>query len=103
MEDLEEGIQQFHSSPIETQSYREDARKCSCAGILLMNSDQKQLIEDTLSLKCHEKITINEVVKKIRESLNVTNKNCSCRRGYKFLIIDTNNMGQRLELKYLLD
>lgn len=54
-------------------------------------------------MKCHEKITINEVVKKIKDSLEVTNKNCSCRRGYQYLVIDTNNMGQKLELRYLLD
>ena len=68
-----------------------------------MNSDQKQLIENTLSVKCHEKITIKEVVSKIRNSLQLSTKKCSCRRGYKYLVIDTHNMPQKLELRYLLD
>jgi len=57
-----------------------------------MNSDQKDLIEDTLNVRCHEKITINEVVNKIRNSLKLLSKKCSCRRGYKYLVIDTQNM-----------
>ena len=67
-----------------------------------MNSDQKQLIEESLNVLCHEKITINEVVNKVRTSLQLQTKKCSCRRGYKYLVIDTQNMPQKLELRYLL-
>ena len=50
---------------METRSYREDTRNCTCASMLLMNSTQKEMLEDVLSVKCHEVIIINEVVKKI--------------------------------------
>ena len=91
------------SPPMETQSCRgDDPRNLCCATILLMNSDLKQMIEDALNVKCHEKITINEVVNKIRTSLQLQTKKCSCRRGYKYLVIDTQNMPQKLELRYML-
>lgn len=57
-----------------------------------MNSTQKGLLEEVLSVKCHEVIIINEVVKKIQKSLQKTTRNCHCKNGYKYLIIDTQNM-----------
>jgi hypothetical protein len=54
-----------------------------------MNSTQKELLEEVLSVKCHEVIIINEVVKKIQKSLQKTTRNCHCKNGYKYLIIDT--------------
>lgn len=68
-----------------------------------MNSDQKPIIEDVLSVKCHEKVTINEVIKMIRNSLQPQNKKCSCKVGYKYLIIDTQNMPQKFELAHITE
>ena len=91
------------SAPLETSSYREESRVCSCANVLLMNSTQKELLEETMHVKCQEVIIINEVVKKIRNSLQPSrSKQCSCKRGYKSLIIDTQNMPQKLELNFLI-
>ncbi len=91
MEDLDEGIQHMDSNqPLETQSYRDDSRQCQCASFLLMNSDQKILIEESLGVKCHEHFTNHEVIKLIRKSLDRSlKKNCKCKLGYNWLIIDT--------------
>lgn len=88
---------------METQSYREDTRSCNCAAFLLMNSTQKDMITEVLGFKCHEVIIINELVKKVKKSLQKKITNCSCKKGYKYLVIDTQNMPQKLELKYLLE
>lgn len=91
------------SPPHDTRSYRADSRVCNCVSLLLMNSTQKELLENTLGVRCHEVIIINEVVKKIKNSLQLTRgKLCMCKRGYKTLIIDTQNMPQKLELRYLI-
>ena len=54
MEDMEDGmINRLDSSPpLETRSYRADSRACNCANVLLMNSTQKELLEETLNVKC---------------------------------------------------
>ena len=56
-----------------------------------------------LGARCHEVIIIPEVIKRIRNSLQLANSNSRSKRGYKYLIIDTQNMPQKLELRYLLN
>lgn len=54
-----------------------------------MNSTQEDLFEMELNVKCHAVVTIQELVKKIRKSLELSLKVCQCSRGYKFLVVDT--------------
>ena len=56
-------INRMDSAPLETRSYRADSRACNCANVLLMNSTQKELLEETLTIRCKEVVIINEVVK----------------------------------------
>ena len=94
LEDVDDGmINRMDSSPpLETRSYRADSRACNCANVLLMNSTQKEMIEETMGVRCKEVIIIQEVIKQIRSSLKLMSKHCLCKRGFKTLIIDTENM-----------
>lgn len=56
-----------------------------------------------LNVKCHAVVTIQELVKKIRKSLELSLKVCKCSRGYKFLVIDTKDFHQKLELRFLVE
>ena len=72
MEDMDEGMyNRLDSSPqMDTRSYRADSiRAGSQPNVLLMNSFQKELIEETLGVRCHEVVIIHEVIKKIRNSI----------------------------------
>ena len=75
MEDMEDGFNRMDSNVVlETRSYRDESRACTCANVLLMNSTQKELLEETLGVRCQEVIIINEVVKKIRNSLQKSSR-----------------------------
>lgn len=104
LDELDDRGRKVSASPrMETMSYRDETRECTCASFLLMNSDQKELLEEVLSTKCHEVVVLDAVIKKIRKSLTETpGKNCNCKRGYSCLIIDTENMPFQLGLTHLL-
>ena len=77
---------------LDTVSLREEARNPNAAEFLLMNSPQKELFEETLGVKCHEVFTLNNVIDKIKKSLNPRKPDNQFKRGYKYLIFDTYQM-----------